>query len=106
MSARSKTVVLAPDARVDFTDILLFTLRALGDEQSVRYEALLVRAMSDLADHPEIGVRRDRLFPGCRIRPVEQHVLYYRVAGDNVEVVRILHARQDARNVMGFEHRP
>ena len=36
-----------------------------------------------------------QLFPGCRVRPVERHVLYYRILGDVIEVVRILHERVD-----------
>ncbi|MBA2598677.1 MAG: type II toxin-antitoxin system RelE/ParE family toxin [Chloroflexia bacterium] len=36
-----------------------------------------------------------RLFPGCRVRPVEHHILYYRIGADEIEVVRILHERTD-----------
>jgi len=49
-----------------------------------------------LRDYPDMGVRRDDLFPSYRARLVERHIVYYRVGRDAVEIVRILHERMDA----------
>jgi len=104
MSVPRKTVVLSPDARVDFTDILLYTQREWGEEQAHRYEAILEQAIAALADHPEAGVRQDIIYLGCRIRPMERHVLYYQLGVDAIEAVRILYERADATRVFGIRH--
>jgi toxin ParE1/3/4 len=100
MSAPERTVIVSPDAQVDLADILIHTAQQWGEEQRDRYEATLVQAISGLADYPESGARRERLFPGCRVRLAGRHVIYYRIADDIVEVVRILHASTDpARHI-------
>jgi plasmid stabilization system protein ParE len=49
-----------------------------------------------IAEHPYVGQPRDELFPGCREFRVEQHHNYdHLVKFGSVEVVRILHQRQD-----------
>ena len=95
MSSRKRTVIFAPDARADFIDIRAHSLQHWGEDQRDRYEAALLRGISSLADFPEIGSRMPRFFPGCRLRHVEHHVLYDRIVGDVIEVVRILHERTD-----------
>ena len=96
MSVPSKSVEISPDARADFTAILMYTLAEWGVEQCDRYESTLLRAITALGDFPEMGTRRDKLGPDYRSQPVEHHVLYYRILGDVVEVMRILHERADA----------
>lgn len=95
MSARKKAIVVSTDAEADINSILLYTWQQWGEEQRDRYEATLDRAITNLADFAEAGVRVPRIFPGCRIRPVGRHILYYRIMGDVIEVVRILHERSD-----------
>ena len=55
-----------------------------------------------LADTPgQIGHLRDELRPGVRSLPVSPHVIFFRYAGDIIEVVRILHERQDVEAELG-----
>ena len=93
MSSRKRALVLSPDARIDFTDILLYTWQQWGEEQRDRYEAMLEQALSRVADYPDIGEHRPGLFPGCHAHVVGRHVLYYRITDEAVEIVRILHER-------------
>jgi toxin ParE1/3/4 len=95
MSAPKKGVVLSPQAEADVNDILLHTWQQWGDEQRDRYEATLDRAITALGDFPEMGISVGRLFPGCRARHIERHILYYRILDDVIEVVRILPERAD-----------
>jgi toxin ParE1/3/4 len=94
MSAR-RTVVLSPDARADVSDILLYTREHWGKSQHDRYATVLERTIANVTDFPEAGGRCYRLFPGCRIRRVERHVLYYRITNGSIEIVHILHERTD-----------
>lgn len=81
MSAPKKTVEFSPDARADFTDILLSTLAQWGLEQCDRYEAALLQGIATLGDFPEKGAHRDDLVPGYRAQPIEHHVAYDRIKG-------------------------
>jgi toxin ParE1/3/4 len=94
MSGR-RTVVLSPDARADVSDILLYTCEHWGESQHDRYAASLERTIANVAGFPEAGGRCFLLFPGCRIRRVERHVLYYRITNGSIEIVPILHERTD-----------
>jgi toxin ParE1/3/4 len=94
MSAH-KHVEISPDAREDFTQIQLYTAERWGNAQALRYEAALERAIMNLGAFPEIGVRRDHLAVGYRSQRFEHHVIFYRIMGDVIEIVRILHERVD-----------
>ena len=95
MSPRKRSVTLSPDAQVDYAEILLYTWQEWGEEQRERYADKLDKAIAGLADFPEAGQRCARLFPGCRTRRVERHILYYQVMTGTIEVYRILHERTD-----------
>jgi plasmid stabilization system protein ParE len=49
-----------------------------------------------LPRHPEIGSNRDDLVAGVGSVAIEKYVLFYRVRGDSVEVLRVLRAALDA----------
>jgi len=42
-----------------------------------------------------MGIERSDLLPGARSLPIESHTLFYRVTTDTVEIIRVLHGRQD-----------
>ena len=96
MSARKVVVRLSREADQDLQDLLLYTRRTWGEAQKVTYRTAIIRTLRLLRDYPHSGQPRMDLFPGCRGVQVEQHVIYYHLprAGD-VEVLRILHRRQD-----------
>nr|WP_243433834.1 type II toxin-antitoxin system RelE/ParE family toxin [Pseudomonas sp. 50_B] len=97
-------------ARTDIVDALRFSQRHFGEAARVRYQALILRALHDLASNPQhVGSQeRDDIAPGLRSyhlfysrqhsRPPQaqvkkpRHVLFYRVIDDSlIEVVRLLH---------------
>jgi toxin ParE1/3/4 len=95
MSVPKKDVLLSLDARIDLADIALHTQQEWGEEQSILYSTTIETAIARLAYYPEMGQRRDQIFPGCRVQRVERHVLYYRITNGTLEVLRILHQRVD-----------
>jgi plasmid stabilization system protein ParE len=62
-------------------------------------------ALDRLSRYPESGQPRADCFPGCRSLQVEQHVIYYHQPHpDEIEVLRILHQRQDASAAVTDPH--
>jgi toxin ParE1/3/4 len=96
MSARRATVRLKPAARQDFRSILAYTGAQWGVAQRDIYRAEIEQALATLGTNPLIGQARDDLSPGLRSYPVEAHIIYYRISGSVVRVVRILHQKMDA----------
>ncbi len=101
MSARSRRLVLAPEAKRDFRDILMFTERRWDKEQRSRYKARLDQSLRDLTRFPARGRSRDDVLPGLRGLPVESHIVYYRVDDQAINVVRILHGAMDVADLLG-----
>jgi toxin ParE1/3/4 len=95
MSARRRRLTFKPRARSDVKDVLTYTREQWGTEQRRRYKSVLDRAFRELIDFPESGRTRDELYAGCRVRAVEQHVVYYHLTETEIVVTRVLHARQD-----------
>lgn len=94
----SRRYTLSPAAAEDLREIGRYLVTKASREVAAR----VVRGIRDtcqlLADTPgRIGHARDELRPGARSIPVPPHVVYFRYAGDVIEVIRILHERRDVR---------
>jgi len=110
-------VILAPSARGDIKDILLWSEERLGKDAALRYEALLIQSLRDIEANPA--------WPGVSQRPdIPADVSLYhlafsrsRVAGETVKaprhflafratalrlvIVRVLHDSRDlARHLL------
>ncbi len=48
-----------------------------------------------LAHSPRLGRKRDELAHGLRSFPVGSYVIFYRVAHNGVEIIRVLHGARD-----------
>ncbi len=51
----------------------------------------------------EIGTPRAELLPGVRSFPAAPYVVFFRYSERDVEVVRVLHERQDVEQHVGSE---
>jgi toxin ParE1/3/4 len=90
-------LTLAPEAQADIEDILLYTLQTWGEEQQDKYAAALDKGFSLLQEDPEIGRGRPELYRGCRSYRIREHIVYYAVSGEDINISRVLHVRMDAR---------
>ena len=95
MSARRRRLTVKPDAQVDIDDILLYTRKQWGVDQRRRYGTQLRQGMRSLVERPELGRTRDEVYSGCRSLVIERHVVYYRIAENEIIVGRVLHSSQD-----------
>ena len=88
---------LAPKARADLAGIWRYTATRWNDAQADRYLALLNREINAIALDPRLGLPCDEARAGYRRRSAESHAIFYRVAKGNIEIMRVLHQRMDAR---------
>lgn len=88
-------LVIAPAATGDLKDIYQGGLRQWGKAQSDSYLENLKAHFWLLTEQPLMGVERPELLTNARSLPVASHILFYRVTTDTVEIIRVLHGRQD-----------
>lgn len=88
---------------VYFSSLAIADLAEIRDyiaEQNVDAAERLLDAIeatcNRFGDLPKIGRTRDDLLPGIRVFPVEKnYAVFYRIADDAVEIVRVVHAARD-----------
>jgi toxin ParE1/3/4 len=88
-------LVISPAAKSDLKDIYQYGLRQWGQAQSDDYLANLKNQFWLLTEQPLMGTERPELLPDMRSLPIESHTLFYRVTANRLEILRVLHGRQD-----------
>jgi len=88
-------LVIAPAARNDLKGIYQYSLRQWGKTQSDIYLAAIKDQFWSLAEQPLIGVERLELLPNTRSLLIQSHIVYYRATDTRIEIIRVLHGRQD-----------
>ena len=91
----SHKLVIAPAAKNDLKDIYQYGLRQWGQAQSESYLSTIKNQFWLLTQQPLMGTERPELLPDTRSLPIESHTLFYRVTANRVEIIRVLHGRQD-----------
>jgi toxin ParE1/3/4 len=86
----------APSARRDLAGISAHIAVAAGPLIASQVVVRIRTRCRLLQETPgEIGRARPELFPAVRSLPVPPHVIFFRYLDREVQVVRILHERQD-----------
>lgn len=91
----SHQLVIAPAAKNDLKEINQYGLRQWGQSQSESYLSTIKKQFWLLTQQPLMGTERPELLPDTRSLPIESHTLFYRVTANRVEIIRVLHGRQD-----------
>jgi len=63
--------------------------------QAATYLAGLDRAFALIADFPDLGTLRPEIVPPVRLYRHKLHVVVYRDMPNGIEILRVLHQRQD-----------
>jgi toxin ParE1/3/4 len=87
--------VLSPRAQTDLDEIWDFTANRWGTEQAELYIRQLEAAIKNVAAEPRLGRSCDDIRAGYKKYPAGSHVLFFRVTGSGIEVIRILHSHMD-----------
>ena|SRR3990167_3530565 len=91
----SYKLIVSPIARDDLKNIYHFGVCSWGADQASTYLENLKAQLWLLTEHPRIGIDRTTLAPTMRSLSVASHVVFYRLQTEHIEIVRILHGRQD-----------
>mgnify|MGYP000111216561 CR=1 FL=1 len=89
------TLSISPEAKSDLTNIYRYGVTVWGAAQAASYLNKLKAQIWRLVSYPMMGTDRSTLLPNLRSLPVGSHILFYRPERTLVELVRVLHSRQD-----------
>ena len=88
-------LVISPAALNDLKKIYQFGTLNWGTSRASNYLDSLKKQFWTLAEHPQMGIEREELFVAMRSLVIESHVIFYRTSKQKIEIVRVLHGRQD-----------
>lgn len=91
-----KAIAFSPAAEADIDDIWDYSADNWGPDQADRYTDEIRDACHALASGGKHG-RVVNVRSGYLKTLTGSHVIYFRDQGDRLEIVRILHSRQDAQ---------
>ena len=92
-------VLKTPRAQADL-EAILEELESKSTPAAERFAASVDRKCQALGRIPELGRARDEILLGLRSTPVGKYVLFYRLRGEVVEVLRIVHGRRDLGRIL------
>lgn len=87
-------LALRAAAERDLDGVFDYSVATHGVASAERYMRDLQAAMDRLLDYPELG-RETGIRAGLRAYGQREHRIYYRVEGDKIAIVRILHKAMD-----------
>lgn len=91
------TLDFTPAAVSDLRTIRAYTLERWGLKQEEIYLDGLWDKFEELLADPGKWRARADLFPGCQIAAQGRHVILFRIQGETLQIVRILHSSMDFR---------
>ena len=95
MEGADYSIIRSFEADQDLVSIWLYGADEWSPEQADRHLFEIESAFDRLLDNPGLGKLRDELTAGMRSTFVDPHVVFYRIAKSNVEIVRVLHQLED-----------
>lgn len=87
--------VILPAAEADMSDIWRHGAGNWGLEQADHYADALFALFDLLAEFPQMARERAEFSPPVRIHPSGVHLVIYRLEGQGVEIIRVVHAHQN-----------
>ena len=97
MSKSKYALELSQEAYDDLVSIQNYTYSEFGENQWKKYGHDLDQGMIHILNYPLLGHRRDDVPEPYITWPVREHVMIYRVEGQTIYLVRVLHAKMDFR---------
>lgn len=86
---------IAPLAKTDLENIKAYTINEWGLDQAVNYLTNFEKRFEWLVENPELGKNRDDIIASLRSFPEGKHIVFYRISGNDIEIVGVPHQTQD-----------
>lgn len=90
--------VISFRAITDIEEIWLYTVEKWSVDQANRYYNLIFEEINYICKMPDCGKQVHYIRIGYRASKVKSHLIFYKVANDKVEIIRVLHQRMDVEN--------
>ena len=90
---------LSKDADQDLAEIYEYSILNFGLMTAREYYAGLIQTFENLCDNLHIGRLRSEIRPDLRSITYHNHVVFYRVAHDEIIILRVLHGSRDVKEI-------
>ncbi|MEH2060007.1 MAG: type II toxin-antitoxin system RelE/ParE family toxin [Nostoc sp.] len=94
-SQNSYILYLSERAKRDYKKIQRYTRDTYGREQVLKYASLLKVCLEKITDNPMLGHWRADIPKTYKAYSAGEHIIIYRVEGQTVYVIAILHGSMD-----------
>jgi toxin ParE1/3/4 len=91
-------LIIADQAREDLMEIWLY-IASDSISSADKFIDFLYEKCANLCSSPEVGRKRDELFPSLRCLPVKRYLIFYRIKQNAIEIIRILSAYRDIESI-------
>jgi addiction module RelE/StbE family toxin len=99
--------VYRPQFWADVEDGVTYLADNASPEIATRWHEAVMQTVANLEQHPLLGrLRQDLKPPGIRslvLRPFPRYLLFYRVEGDALEILRVKHGMMNLPALFGGE---
>ena len=92
-------VTRSRQARLDLFALWQYRAERRGADNADELLDTLETTFQTLADMPDIGSPRDYTPPGCLAFPKDGYMVFYRKEGEDIQIVRVFHGKQDIENI-------
>ena len=89
-------VVKSPLAKDNIKGIWHYSFNKWGESKATEYLMQLNAKMQGLCKNPERGKSRDYIWQSYRSIRVNHHIIFYRLQGQEIDIIRVLHERMNA----------
>ena len=98
-----KRLIYRAAATADLRGISRSTKARWGDGQASSYVSAIRNSIKSLAQFERRFAEADMGHRGLSKMRSGHHIVFYRVNGDSIEIVRVLHERMDAGSALDLE---
>lgn len=85
-------------ASEDIENVWLHTYKNWSSEQADRYINLIFDEIEYLSENPESGKDCSHIRKNYYSSKVKSHIIFYRIAEKEIEIIRVLHQKMDLEN--------
>jgi toxin ParE1/3/4 len=86
---------ITPVASRDIESLMDYLAEKASIETAERFLEKIDGKFELLAKFPQIGRKRDELYPGLRSIPLDDYLIFYRLVSEGVEVIRVVAGYRD-----------